>query len=39
MAIDAIDYKQGVMNKTMQYGQRFIRRELHKIHLGISAAK
>jgi hypothetical protein len=38
VAIDAVDFMKGIMNKSMQYSQKFIKRELHKIYLGVQAA-
>lgn len=38
VAVDALDFSKGLLTKPMQYSQKLIKRELHKIHLGIKAA-
>lgn len=38
VAIDALDFSKPLLKKHMQYTQKLIKRELHKIHLGIKAA-
>ena len=38
VAVDAVDYTKGLLNKNAQYSRKFMRREMHKFFVGLDQA-